>query len=599
MGTSSVSAAAVSRGITTKPRPSWWSTVGAATAVVGPILLIVLLTSPLLFTNAHFDADWLVHLYYIWHQSVAIHDNYHPSLFLNYFYQVFYPQYAFYGGTLYALAGTFSALLGNAPLQVYIFTYFMGFVAAYGGWYWIARLVGLGRWQSHVPGLVFITSASYITILYGRGDWPEFICISVIPLVIAAGFSVLRSDRLRFWPALALACSSVVFFGSHNITLLWAATFFTSVGLAVVVFVPAARKELTRRRIFRVSGLMMPALLVNAWYLLPDIAYESRTWAGSGNGNGNHFWDEWLHYSMSWVGAKHLFTLSRVVPKQDDGHVFALPLLMISWVIVSVVIALRVKARGPWMRTVMLLSCVTFSIGLLMTHAGLIDLLPPPYRILLFSYRLESYVIFGLSGTVMAALVVAMQSDSRHFRLWTWVLVPVLLASLLGVVQQLNTLPHGGGRETALSSYLEPVLAGSTKPLLLEDYANTLPLVNTTSPSDTIFFPPDTVHDDHASKTVHFFPGERINSNIGGGPEMVHVTGATIVGRSPQGGDVLEITPRSGATSQEGSPTPTETITLSPAHSLPIVLGRLLTLAGVLLLAVQFVALAMRRRAKA
>ena len=176
------------------------------------------------FTSSYFVEDWLNHLWYMWHQSITIRENHLPSLFLNYSNRVFYPHYAFYGGTLYALVGTLSLALGNAPMETYILTYLLGFAASYGGWYWIARICGLGRWQAHAPGLVFITSAYYLTLIYGRGDWPEFLGVSMIPLMIAAVLSIIRADRLRLWPAVALTVSSVVFFGSHNLTMIWGST---------------------------------------------------------------------------------------------------------------------------------------------------------------------------------------------------------------------------------------------------------------------------------------------------------------------------------------------------------------------------------------
>ncbi len=129
---------------------------------------------PLLFSDATFNTDWLNHLWYMWHQSVAIRELHAPSFFLNYSRGVFYPLYAFYGGTLYALVGTLSLVLGEAPLQAYVLTYLLGFAAAYGGWYWTARVFGVRGWRAHVPGLVFVTSSYYLTMIYAVGDWPEF-----------------------------------------------------------------------------------------------------------------------------------------------------------------------------------------------------------------------------------------------------------------------------------------------------------------------------------------------------------------------------------------------------------------------------------------
>jgi hypothetical protein len=562
------------------------------------LLLIVYLASPLLFTNAYFAPDWLLHLWYIWHQGVAIQDNHLPSLFFNYFHQVYYPQYAFYGGTLYALAGTLSVLLGGAPLATYILAYCLGFLAAYGGWYWMARGVGLDRWQSHVPGLVFITSASYITMIYGRGDWPEFIAISVIPLLLAAGLSVLRSDRKRFWPTLALAIAAVLFFGSHSMTLLWASTFLTLVGLAVVLCIPQARSELTRRRVLRVAGIVIPALLVSAWFLLPALAYQSHTWAGSGYGEGAHAWEVWLRLSIPWVRASHLFALTRTESRPGSSLYFMLPVLVIAWIIASVALLLRGGARGPWVRVFVILAGMALLAGLLMTHAGLIELLPHPYLILVYSYRLDSYVLLGLCGALLAVLVLVKQADARRVRPLLWILIPVLLVSLIGAAQQISTVRDNGGRETVLSSYLSPVLPGQTAPLLLEDYVNILPVVKPSRPSAAVLFPPASIRDDRASAKAHFYPGERVNSNIGAGPELVHITGARIVGRNEERNDILEIAPQPGARARGASSKPTETISVSPAGSWPIVLGRGLTLLGVALLAAQLIAFAVPRRAK-
>ena len=201
-------------------RPTSAARVAQIAVLLGaPMLLIGVLAWPMLFTSGDFNEDWAHHLWFIWNQSFAIRDSYHPSFFLNTVDSVFYPQYAFYGGTLDAAVGMLSLALGNAPIEAYVLTYLLGFAAAYGGWYWMARAGGLRGWWAHVPSATFITSAYYLTLVYARGDLPEFIGVSMIPLMVASGLSVLRADRLRFWPALALACSSVMFFGkpqSHD-----------------------------------------------------------------------------------------------------------------------------------------------------------------------------------------------------------------------------------------------------------------------------------------------------------------------------------------------------------------------------------------------
>ena len=81
-----------------------WPTLAAG--IGGPLLLLLALSWPLLFTGATFNEDWLNHLWYMWHESRALAATHQPSLFLDSTEGVFYPFYAFYGGTLYTLAAS-------------------------------------------------------------------------------------------------------------------------------------------------------------------------------------------------------------------------------------------------------------------------------------------------------------------------------------------------------------------------------------------------------------------------------------------------------------------------------------------------------------
>jgi hypothetical protein len=569
-----------------------------AAAVVGPVLLITALTWPLLFTSAHFNTDWLMHLWYLWHESLAIRANDLPSLFIHYSHSVFYPEYAFYGGTLYALAGALSLLLGDAPLTTYILTYCISFTAAYGGWYWLARSAGVGYWPSHIPGFIFVTSASYITTLYGRGDWQEFVGVSTIPLMVAAGLSVLRADHLRFLPALALAGTGIVFFGGHNMTMLWGTTFLMLVGLAVIIWIPQARKELRWRGVIHVAILLIPAALANAWFLLPAIAYESHTLIGSGFQYGFRYWHDILIKHMPLVAAGRLFTLSRAASRgpEEANLVFSLPVPAMAWVLAGSVILVRAGSRGAWLRILAILCSATTVVLVLMTHASLILMLPRPYTILQYSTRLESYALLGLSGALLAVLALAKRQSGPPIKLWFWMLLPVLLIAMLGALQQLGNLPHDGTRESILSSSLEPLPAGSSAPLELEDYNDIAltPLVNTEKQPASIYFPPTAVHNDRTSMVVHLRAGQLVASNVDAGPELVHVSGAKIVGLDPEGNDVLQIDRAAHGTAQTGS-RQAETISLSTARSLPVVLGRLLSLIAVGFLVVVFAALGARR----
>jgi hypothetical protein len=553
------------------------------------LLLIGILAWPLIFSNSYFTTVWVEHLWFMWQQSLAIRADHLPSLFLNYTYGVFYPHYAFYGGTLYALAGTLSLLLGNAPMETYILTYLLGFAAAYGGWYWLARTCGLGRWWAHAPGLVFITSSYYLTLIYARGAWPEFIGVSMIPLMIAAGLSVLRADRLYARPALALTISSVFFFGSHSLTLVWGSTILVLAGLAVVVCVPRARREITRTSAIRVSGLVVPALLLNAWFLLPAAAYEANTVIATEYPGARLE----LREMMFLVSASHLFTLSRA-PMFAPGTDFALslPILVIAWALVSLAIFLRRGLRGTWTRVLLICSAMTTLLIVLMTHASLMLALPRAYATLQFSFRLESYVLLAVSGTVLAALVLA-GSGGRKIRLWRWMLLPILSVSVVGAIQQTDAYPKAPDRYEAfgvlprieLSDYVDVRLRSL-------NYAGKRP--------PEVDFTPTAVRDNRISLVVHLRPGELVYTNLQGPPSLVHVTGARIAGVNSEDYDVLEIgsDARAGRQSiSNGGASPTaETISLSPADPLPVALGRILTLGALAILILQFGALAIRRR---
>lgn len=557
-----------------------------------PLLLIGALAWPLLFTNATFNQDWLNHLWYMWHQSIAIRDDHVPSLFLSYSRGILYPLYAFYGGTIYALAGALSLALGDAPLETYILTYLLAFAAAYGGWYWMSRMFGLGRWVAHVPGLVFITSASYLTTLYALGDWPEFLGVSIMPLMIAAGLSVLRSDRLRLWPAIALAGSCIVFFGCHLLTVIWGSTILLIVGLAILALVPQARRAITRPRLLRVLGLVVPAALVSAWFLLPTAAYESQTVIATSYPRFRTL----LQTTMFAVADRHLFTLSR---ERAGGTILtlSLPILAMAWALVSVTISATARRTGTWMKIFLIISGATLLVGIVMTHAGIILALPRVFATLQFTFRLESYVLLGVSGAVLAALVLARDAP-RNARLWSWMLVPVAVVSVIGGIEQASAYTPGRSRTTALSSYLVPVYEEEG---LLDYVDDKLPIMKKSLPRVT--FPPASVQENRASKVIHEPPGQLVDSNIRSTPSLVHITGARIVATDAEADDVLEINSHTGPAGRGGrapmnaatSPAPAETISVSPSNTFPVIAGRLLSVIGIAALALQLAVPAARR----
>jgi hypothetical protein len=531
---------------------------------------------PLVLSSATFNNDWLNHLWYMWHQSLSIREGHAPSLFLGYSGGILYPIYAFYGGTLYALVGTLSLVMGNDPLQAYVLSYLLGFAAAYGGWYWIARMFCVRGWLAHVPGLVFVTSASYLTTIYVLGDWPEFLAVSMMPLMIAAGLSVLRVPRLRFGPVLALVGSSVVFIGSHLLTVVWGSTILAVVIVALLLGASGVRRSLTKVGVLRVTALVILAAMVSAWFLLPTVAYEAHTFVAHAYPHARAL----LRELMYTVAARNLLTLSRA-PASGAIVSLALPILAVAWVLVSIAMLTWRRRSGTQMRVLLITAAATLALTVLMTHASLILALPRAYATLQFSFRLESFVLLGISGGMVVVLVIATDGDAQ-LRRWTWLLAPIALVSVLGAVQQTSAHPQGKNRNTALFYLTPPPERFGQFDYLdnrLREYEEPLPQV---------YFPISTNTSQRVS-VVTGVPSDRlVATNLRGGSDLLDVTGARIVGVDAQLDDVLELPKSPGSSgasraSLHATP-PTATISVSPAAPLPVVAGRVISLTALAVL---------------
>jgi uncharacterized membrane protein len=558
-----------------------------APALGAAVVLLGLLTYPLLFTSSGFEGDWEHHLWLLWHQSLSLQSDHFPSLFLSSSYSIFYPTYAFYGGTVYAVGGLLSLALGGAPVQAYVLVYVLDFVAAFGGWWWLGRMAGVGSWPSMVPGLIFVTSAYYMLIIYAQGDWPAFTGISMIPLMVAAGLSVLRADRLRLGAAFALAASSILFFGAHNITILLGLTTLALAGVATVILVPEARRQVKPSGVARLASVLVPAVLVNAWYLLPNLAYGARTRIGDKVSEGPAS----LRGTVDLVSLSHLFTFART------GLPGPLPVLAVAWVLAGILILPWGRRDRTWTRVLLICSGVSLLVAIAMTHVGLLLALPRPYRLIQFSYRLEIYVVLALCAAILAALALA-RRGSRRARVWTWMAVPVCVASLVGAIQQLGAIPYPGqDRYETLESYGQ-VETGDN-----EDFDDASAPAISAANLPTLVFPPAAVHDDRVSGSVRLAPGTLVATNIAAGSYMVHITGARAVGIDPRTNlMVLQIGSGDGGTARRPgtalastAPVAEETISVSTGESLPIVLGRVLTLIALAVLAGGLLFLAARR----
>jgi hypothetical protein len=560
----------------------------AATAAL-PLLLIAALSWPMLLTSSSFGGDWQNHLWYVWQQSLALRADHAPSSFLNLPHLVFYPEYLFYGATTNAIVGAVAVALGNSATAAYVLTYVLGFLAAYAGWYWLSRMASLGRWTAHAPALTFLTSACYLNLVYGQGDWLEFLAVSAMPLMIASGLSVLRAQRIPLWPCVALAASCVVFFGSHNLTMLWGSTVLAAVALLAVACIPEARRLAQPRRLLRVAAIVVPAALVDAWFLLPALAYASNTKISS-----QFAIAEISLRDLMWlVEFRHLFTFSRAsVASSVPDYPLALPTLAILWVAASLVVILWRVRRGPWLRLLVLLCASTAVLVVLMTHAGLLLALPKPYAMLQFSYRLESYILMGVSASVLASLALLRQG-SRRLQRYRWTILPIVAASVVGAIQQVDAYPHTAPRSDTFLPEASPVAFTERH----DDYGYAgLPLIYGKQ-LPQLSFSASAIRNERLSMWTRARPGQLVYTNIAGGPDLLDIAGARAVGHDTSYRLVLALGPSTApASAHPRGAVADDHITIAPANHLPTVLGRLLSLGALITLLLELGWLLAKRR---
>jgi hypothetical protein len=556
--------AAVRASVERRPRVT-----GAVPAVAAhlalPVLVIGLLLGPMAFDRGVLGIDWFAHAWYADHMGQALRHGVLPSSYAHNAAGVFDPHFAFYAGNVYALGGLLALLTGSATAAI-VLLFALAFACGYGGLYWLARLAGLSPWASHAPGALLVSSAYYVATVYG-GGLMEVIAISALPLMVAAAWALARAERFERAPAAALALATILFTGSHNLSLAWGTTVLLVVGAMVLALAPAVRAALsTRVALTRLALVVVPATLVNAWYLLPVIAYSSNTVIGSERAVA----DQSLRDTMFMVKPGRLLTLSRgTVDDAVPYYVCALPLLAIAWVVVALVLA-RARHRAPAFRIGVALLALVAALSVVAGSLSVLLALPSPWGLLQLGYRLEAYVQLALGGAVIAALTL-LTRDRR----WAWALVPVVLLSVAQGVQQATpevAADPGPSYQRATIPYISPKpVQGSA------DYAQAdLPLAQDPGGAPIRFDPRDPtapVAVGAAGPRADAGAGAERASNLVAAPAFVHLDGAAIVGRARDGTAVLRLD--DGATR----------VTATARHPLPVTLGAVLSLLGLAALA--------------
>lgn len=526
----------------------WLIAAGVLAALLAPLV-----------GDRTFASDWGNHLWLIHAQGVAIEKLGLPSYYLQSSLGAFYPYFAFYGGTMYAVLGAISALTSAEAAVVLAFI--ASLAAAYLGWTWIAFQAGLRGWAMQLPGCLAVTAPYAVTNLYGRGDIPEMIATSMIPLAAAAGLSLLREPRLRLRDAAAFTGSVAVMTGTHTLTLAWGTFFLLLCGAVLAVAALPIGREAARRA-WRPVWLGLLAAAFNAWMLAPLILYHDRLQEGGP--------DPFVLTELT--DRFHLFDLFRTgegVPDVVTADLNTqLPVLLLFWTICFGAVA---WASLPRLRKRLLVGVGALFVALLalMMAPSLIDLLPSVLRYIQFPYRLLAFADLALVGLAVIVLA-ALQRSGLRPGAPAVVLAAIAAVGLWQSIEQnaevRSWLPD---REAAVASTVTPPPTWYA-PLHFADASE--PVVRPEARGELRVPVESGIADEYALR-VPPGPATTIKTNVLAGPYLVRVRGAKPVGRTEEGEMVVAL-PASGRDRE---------VTFAGGWGAAVTVGRWITLLAIAL----------------
>jgi len=573
------------------------------------LLVIAVLIAPMVLTDSTFGGDWPGHLWLVQMQARNIEYLGHPSLFAQSTLGAFEPWYAFYGGTLYSLVGGGVVASGGHTVAVYILSFALAMAMAYGGLVWIAAQCSMRGWTVHVPAFVFVTSAYYLSDVYARGAWPETVATSAIPLLVASALHLLRAERWRPWAVAAFLAATVIFTGSHNLTLLYGTIFLILLCVALV-FAFGRGALPSGKRVLAVVGLGLLALGVNLWFLLPDIAYQGRT-----------------TIAHSFVAAPTIrngmppgLVLDPIRHSRLTGDLSTLdlqiPTLALVWSLIVLALCWRRLPRA-WRRLAIGVGIAGLLFFAPILIPGLWHVLPKTLWAIQFPFRLLTYIDFATAGLVTIATLAltrfagepvsssasegparaadagqaatGVRSPAGGWRTRRWL---VALGVAFALVEVGQAIDQEWTTNSSLPSRSALFPGGSKLPDYWIRFATYLEFQDVSLPVRTATIPEVedvTVYNGQGANVIPVPVTERprtayavtftppysgtINTDVIAGPYLVAVHGAKFVGRTPYSELVLRV---------KKNPSGPNRVTFSTARTWPIVLGKWATLSSIL-----------------
>jgi hypothetical protein len=514
---------------------------------VGALVCFFVL-SPALFTPWGFGLDYTNHLWLVWQQSLAISDNGHPTLYLQTPDGIFEPFYAFYGGTLYAVTGGLAALIGGHPYPVYVASFGASFAFAYGGMWWLGRLLGLSRWVAHLPAFVFVTGGYYLTDAFARGAWPELVALSAIPMFLAGAIRLTKEP----WGAGAVTLfvvATVALTGSHNLTLFWSVVVIGPVAVATFLVAGGARPPL--RIVVKVVGLALLAAGINAWFLVLDLAHGADVQAWVQNAA---FLEEGFFEFLYFDNLENVLDPLRGTPPQSTTYGLTIAPPMVAFGL-SVALAwlawpqLRESSRLLRALWLILLAAMGAIVFMLVMPGSWWVALGQPFTNIQFPYRLAAWLLLGVALQLGISLYFARGLAGRRRQLAIGLVAAMVVVTVAQAAAQLYAGPRldgtvnydlrartkafEGGPTTPPSTFYDPY-----------SYADSSRPVVETAPERVLRLPTPAPGQTRLETEVELPPGpDPIATNIAAGPYVVRVEGMPVVGRTPLGMVVVEPPP--------------------------------------------------------
>ncbi len=491
-----------------------------------PAVVIAGLLAPIPFTDRSFASDWGNHLWLIWVQGLNIGELGEPSYYLNSNLGILYPTFAFNGGSMYAVLGAISQVFN--PEVAVLIGYAGALIACYLGWTWIAMQAGVTGWAIQLPGCIAVTAPYAVSNLYGRGDVPEAIATSMLPLVAASALAIVREPRVRLRASAAYLVSVAVLTGTHTLTLSWAVAFLAL--LAILLIACNWQLALERvRRSLTLGWLTAIGVGLSAWFLVPLIAFHGRLLEGGPDPIG---------YTL-YTHPEHLFSLFR-----DSGDVYPevtadvntqLPVLALIWVLIGGALFWRYLAkRDKWLAAGLL---VGFGgLVLMISDPQLIEHVPESLRYIQFPYRLITYADFCLVGLITLALV-AMQRAGSAARVQVLLLAFVAaFAFVLSMFQNFEARSFLSSRSEALAS---PVAVPRSWYAPLQ-FADDAPLVEP-APTEQLLIQPERPGQQTFKAEYPPGPPGKVTLNLLTGSYFADLSGAKQIGRTAEGQMVVSL----------------------------------------------------------